>query len=102
MMPARKRIRIEVEATARDFAMARLAAARASATAMIEAIDDCLNLFVDPEDDISGKERKELVDSALEAAGCSSRALESAEEMFKHVDMNEVEPWDEGDDEGDE
>lgn len=93
-MRARKRLRIEVDATSRDYVMARLAAARASATALIESVDECLNLFVDPDEDDKGKERKELVDAALESAGCTTRALESAEEMLPHVDMKEVEPWD--------
>lgn len=93
-MPARKRIPIEVDATARDYVMARLAAARASATSLIDSIDECLNLFIDPDEDEKGKERKELVDAALESAGCASRALESAEEMIRSVDMKEVEPWD--------
>ncbi len=105
MPRARKKVRMEVEleATPRDFVMARLAAGRAAAQASIEAIDEALNLFVDPDQDKKGKERKELVESALESMGCASRALESAEETIDQADMAEYEPWDEdeGEDDGD-
>ena len=97
---AKIRVEVELEATPRDFVMARLAAARAAAQATIEAIDDALNFFIDPDEDKKGKERKELVGSALESVGCATRALESAEETIDQVDMAEVEPWE--DDEEDE
>lgn len=89
------------EFSARDFVMARLAAARAAAQAAIEDIDASLNLFIDVEEDKKAKEREELLGSALESIGCATRALESAEEMMGEVDPEECEPWD-GDDEEDE
>lgn len=88
----------EEDATSRDFVMARLAAARHSALATIEAIDEAMGLFVNPEDDGDGSERTELVQTALEAAGCTSRALESAEERIEDIDPEECEPWDADDD----
>lgn len=102
MAGRRKIVEVEVDAeyTARDGAMARLAAARACAQSAIEAIDEAIHLFVETGDDAKGKERTELIDSALEAAGMLSRALEAAQEDMKEVDPEECEPWDEdGDDE---
>lgn len=84
----------EVEATARDYAMARISAARASAAAVIDACDDFIALCIDPDDDDDGGERAELIDSALEHAGAASRALESVEVMFDKIDPEECEPWD--------
>lgn len=89
------------EFSARDFVMARLAAARAAAQAAIEDIDASLNLFIDVEEDKKAKEREELLGSALESIGCATRALESAEEMMGEVDPEECEPWD-GDEDEDE
>lgn len=96
----------EIEVTERDYVMARLAAARTAAQSSIEAIDEALALFVDPEEDARGRQRKELIDAALEAAGCVARALEDAENVLPDVDYEECEPWDsdeeeesEGDDE---
>jgi hypothetical protein len=84
----------EVEATARDYAMARVAAARASAAAVIDACDDFITLCIDPEDDDDASERQELLESALEHAGAAARALESAEVMIDKIDPEECEPWD--------
>jgi len=92
----------ELDVTSRDYVMARLLAARASFQASIDAIDECAALFVNPDDDKKGDERKELIDSALEAAGAGSRALESAEETFDQIDPTEGEPWDEDDDDDEE
>ncbi|HEY4266778.1 MAG TPA: hypothetical protein VGM94_01170 [Galbitalea sp.] len=89
----------DLEITPRDFVMARLAAARASAQAAIDAIDECIAIFVNPDDDKAGKERAELVDAALESVGAASRALESAESTFDQADMKECEPWEDDDDE---
>ena len=82
---------------ARDFVMARLAASRAAAQAAVEAIDDTLNLFVDPEEDDDGSEREELIGAALESIGAATRALESAEKAYDELDEDTVsspEPWD--------
>jgi predicted ATP-grasp superfamily ATP-dependent carboligase len=97
----RSRVRVELDVSPRDFVMARLAAARASAQASIDAIDECISVFVNPEDDKKAKERTELVDAALESMGCATRALESAEEFFDQIDPTEGEPWDEEEPEDD-
>lgn len=70
----------EADACSRDFVMARLAAARASAQAVLDAIDETLVLFVTPDEDERGKQRKEFLEAALEASGEVSRALEAAQE----------------------
>ena len=84
-----------------DYVKARLASALASLEASKSAVLEALALFNNPDDDDKGKERKELVDTALEAAGCATRALEAAEEVVEDCDFTEPEPWDEGDDEDD-
>lgn len=97
-MPRRRRSIVvatttALEVTPRDFVMARLAAARLSLQGAIEAIDDTLALYVDPEDDQDGSDRKETLSAALECAGAGSRALESAEQHQENVDLLEIEPW---------
>lgn len=77
----------------RDYVMARLAAARSCAQEAIEAIDEAVALFVSPDEDKKGKERDELIDSALEATGRASRALEFAVDAYGDVDPSEPEPW---------
>jgi hypothetical protein len=94
----------DVELTERDFVMARLAAARAASQSAITAIDEMLNLFVNPDQDRSAKEREECLDEALEAMGCATRALESAEMVYGELDDEDLEagePWEESDDEED-
>lgn len=83
------------EATTRDYVMARLAAARLSARAAIEAIDDTIGMFMVPDDDTKGDRRAEALGEALEQAGCATRALECAEEVLPAADFQEIEPWDE-------
>lgn len=103
-------VEVELEPSARDYVMARLLAARKEAQAAIEAIDDAVTNFVEPEEDDDLAERTELVDAAIEHAGALSRALESAQEILPQVDPEECEPWDEDadadddddDDDGDE
>lgn len=92
---------LDEETIARDAVMARLAGARASLQASIESVDECLTLFVNPADDKSGKERKELLESALEAVGCASRGLESAVEGLPDIDPTEGEPWDDDEEDDD-
>jgi hypothetical protein len=94
-VPRAKKKEIVVESDPRDFVMARLAAGRAAAQAAINAIDDAMNLFVNPDDDKGGKEREADVEEALEALGVACRAIEAAEESLDEVDMTEGEPWDE-------
>lgn len=86
---------------ARDFVMARLAAARATATNAITALDEALALFVDPQEDASGRKRKEAIGDALEEIGAATRALESAEESFEDADVEAGEPWEEDEDDDD-
>ncbi len=82
-------------ATARDYVMARMAAARSCAQNAIDSIDEGVALFVAPGEDASGKKRTEAVEIALEQLGCATRAMESAEEAMPDVDTDEEEPWDE-------
>lgn len=97
----KKVIEVDLEVTPRDFVMARLVAARAQAQSAIDAIDDAVTAFVEPESDEDGKERAELVEAALESLGAATRALESAEEALPAVDNAECEPWDEDSDDED-
>jgi predicted ATP-grasp superfamily ATP-dependent carboligase len=82
-------------ATARDYVMARMAAARVCAQNAVDEIDSGLALFVMPEEDASGKKRTECMELALEQLGCATRALECAETSLTDVDNDEEEPWDE-------
>lgn len=104
MSPRAKRkpvIEVELDVSARDYVMARLSAARSAAASAIDAIDDAIGIFVEPDDDEDGSERKELVDAALEHIGVATRALETADEILPQVDNAECEPWDEDGDEED-
>lgn len=92
---------VEIEPTERDYVMARLAAGRAAAQAAINAIDESLHFFINPDDDKTGKHRRDMLEEALEAAGVVCRALECAEEVIPEVDFKECEPWEEEED-GDE
>jgi hypothetical protein len=89
-----ERSELELDPSARDFVMARLAAGRAAAQTAITAMDEVLNLFVNPDQDKRGKEREELIGEALEALGCACRATEMAEATFDQVELDECEPWD--------
>lgn len=92
----------EIAVTDRDFVMARLAAGRTAAQDAVHAIDEALGLFLAPDDDKKGKERKELIATALEAVGVAARALECAEENVDEYDPEEGEPWDVEEDDEDE
>lgn len=98
-MPKRKRKvserrDLEIDASPRDFVMARLAAGRAAAQSAITSMDEVLNLFINPDQDKKGKEREEMIGEALEALGCACRAVEMAETTFDQVELDECEPWD--------
>lgn len=97
-----ERDQFEIDPSPRDFVMARIAAGRAAAQSAVAAIDDLLNLFVNPDDDKRGKERVELLGEALEALGCACRAVEMAEATIDQIEFTECEPWDEGASEEDE
>ena len=87
--------------------MARSAAALGQLAAATAALTDAMALFVSPDEDKKGTERKELLDAALEHASSAVRALESADEVIEEVKPLDVEPWeddeeeDEDEDEGD-
>ncbi len=83
----------ELEITERDYVMARLAAGRNAAKAACDAIDEAIALFVNPDDDMKGKERHQLVDDALQSLGAATLATQAAEEVLPDVDMGECEPW---------
>lgn len=83
----------EVEATARDYAMARAAAAITFAEGAIEALKELIAMFVTPEDDRGGTGRSELISDALDLLGSATRAVESAETAMPQVDPAEGEPW---------
>ena len=87
-----RRVRVkEVEVVDfRDATMARLAAARASAQAALDAIDETLMLFVNPDEDKSGKKRKSMLDDASVAAGEASRALEAAQANFDELEAEDL------------
>lgn len=78
-------------AEGRDFVMARLAAARQHLQAATEAVDGCVSLFLFPADDKSGKDRREALDIASDAAGQASRAIENAESVFETLNKGELE-----------
>lgn len=91
---ARRKPEVEFDPDARDFVMARLAAARVSAAAAIMAIDETIVMFVDVEEDEDGADRTDAIAAALEEAGRATRALEAAEERMSKVDPQDCEPWD--------
>lgn len=77
--------------------MARLGGAMASLDAAREAVSAALATFVNPTDDPRGRERKEAIQTALDAAGAATRGLEDAAEAIKDADLKALEPWDEED-----
>ncbi len=94
---AREPVTVDVTLSKRDFVMARLLAARQLLAQSIAAIDEATDNFIDVEDDPKAKDRRELIETALETTGMASRALESAESVMPDVDPAEIEPWDDGD-----
>ena len=69
-------------ANKRDYCMARLAAARSNLQTSIEALDGCVDFFMDTDEDNEGDNRREAMDIALDAAGEGSRSIEQAQAMF--------------------
>lgn len=80
-----------VEATPRDYVMARLGAARAGLAAATEAVDEALAYYAEPDDDADGEERAELMDAADESLGAATRALQEAQRAMAAVDPEEGE-----------
>lgn len=83
---------LDTTPTRRDFVMARLAAARNCAMAIVEGIDEITSLMVGAEDDLD--DRIEALAEALDAAGSCARALEAAERVLPEIDPEQPEPWD--------
>lgn len=88
----------EDRAAARDYVMARAAGALASIETAKTSLIEMLSLFVNPDDDSKGKERRELADAALEAASCAVRGIEDLNETLPEADMKMGEPWEEAED----
>jgi len=89
------------EATlARDFVMARCAAARAQIQAALEAIDQVLLAFVAPDADPKGKDRTQALEDADGALGDAATAIHQAMAAFGEIDPEEGEPEGDDDDEG--
>lgn len=82
----------EEQTAARDFVMARLAAARGQVAFAAAAIDEALQLFVDPDADTKGKERRELIDGADAALADAARAVQIAGAELDAIDPTEGEP----------
>lgn len=89
-------------ARARDFVLARSGIAIGQLVAATAALTDAMALYVQPDEDKKGDERKELLGHALEHASAACRALEAAEEVIEDVNPRDVEPWDDEEDDDDE
>jgi hypothetical protein len=78
----------------RDYVMARLAAASATARYASEAIDGCVSLFLD-DGDKKGGDRREALEVILDLAGDLSRSIELAQagmEGMSSEELSEGEP----------
>ena len=86
----------------RDFYLARLATAAASARNASDTIAEIINYCVDPSDDTKGEERELLLEAALDELGIASRCIEAAREAHDDLDYKQGEPdFTEDDDEED-
>lgn len=74
----------------RDYIMARLAAARGAITAAEEVLDGCILIFMAPDEDKSGSERREALDELLDYAGDISRSVELAQEGMEDISKAEL------------
>ncbi len=74
----------------RDYIMARLAAARGALTATQEVLDGCILLFIAPDEDKSGADRKEALEELLDMAGDISRSIEMAQEGMEGISKAEL------------
>jgi hypothetical protein len=77
-------------AEARDYIMARLAAAKAYNLAVGDTLDTVIEAFVDPADDESGASRKEALEMASDASGEVSRSIELAQVVFDELTSGEL------------
>ena len=79
----------------RDYIMARLAAARSNAQGAVDAIDACVEGFVDTEEDADGANRKGALEAVADLSGEVSRSVELAQEAFETMtepELSEEEP----------
>ncbi|MCC7024640.1 MAG: hypothetical protein IT338_17565 [Thermomicrobiales bacterium] len=86
---------------ARDFVMARCAAARASLQAALESIDQVLLAFVAPDTDPKGKDRTQALEDADAALGDAASSIHAAMSEFGEIDPAEGEPEADDDDDDD-
>lgn len=104
-MPRKKKISA-CDPSPRDYAMARLAAARANAKSALDLIDQALEHFVDPEGtgDDDGDERNSCYEGAAEALGAATRGLEESQRVWESDDVHsdDGEEYDDEEDEDDE
>lgn len=86
----------------RDFIMARALGAISSLDAAKAALIELGGLFVNPDDDQSGKKRREAIEEATEAASCALRGLEEMSAIAKdkkiEIAWAAPEPFDEEED----
>lgn len=85
----------EERSAARDFVMARLAAARGQVARAADEIDIAMQLFVDVDDDTSGKDRATAIENADSCVADAARALQLAGGEMANIDPREPEPEDE-------
>ena len=94
--------------SARDYAMARLAAAQTNIDWCKTAIEGVMELFVDPDDDKGGKNRASGLNDAMGFCHEIAKSIQAAEAALGEMDRDElaaseddIGAADEDDDEGD-
>lgn len=92
----------EERSAARDFVMARLAAARGQLSAATGALDDALILFVETDDDRTGKKRAELIEAVDASIAEAARGVQLAMSELDAIDPKETEPEPEDDEDEEE
>ena len=92
---------IDPASVARDYTMARLAAARVHVTAAAEAIDAFHFAMVDPESDPKGKDRAVYLETCDDALGAAALSVHAAQAAWEDVDPEEGEPEDDEEDDED-
>lgn len=85
----------------RDYILARLTEARSNAQATIDGIDACVDLFMDPDEDSEGDQRREAMDIILDTSGDTSRLIEQAQAGMDKLSADELQEGT-GDDDEDE